>query len=279
MGVKWLLGLILVLISSSCAVIRYEPVYKLALLAPFEGRYREVGYNALYAARLALKDTGQITLLPVDDGGSAEHAQARAKALERDRSVIGVIIVSPNAIDENTLDQFTSLPAIVIGEWGAQPTPHVFIASNPLIPNMVTIPLKTELLDAANYSEPVTGGAVLALSQFPELSPNPTQVTVLSSSLLPDEAFRQRYISSDIFAPEPNLWATLTFDMSDFFKRAINKAPTREAVHTYLMQETYRGINGAIHFIDGYWQEAPIYHYGYNDEGELIPLNDFVEEW
>ena len=29
------------------------PVMRLALLAPFEGRYREVGYQALYAARLA----------------------------------------------------------------------------------------------------------------------------------------------------------------------------------------------------------------------------------
>ncbi|RMG84549.1 MAG: hypothetical protein D6712_11065, partial [Chloroflexi bacterium] len=132
MGVKWLFGLILILVSSSCAIVRHQPVYKLALLAPFEGRYREVGYNALYAARMALQDAdGRITLLPVDDGGSAENAQSRAKALELDTSVIGVIVLGPHAIQENILTEFTTLPTIIVGEWGAQPTSHVFIASNP----------------------------------------------------------------------------------------------------------------------------------------------------
>ncbi len=41
------------MLLSACAVKRTPTIYRIALLAPFEGRYREIGYNALYAARMA----------------------------------------------------------------------------------------------------------------------------------------------------------------------------------------------------------------------------------
>src|SRR5690349_2126250 len=41
---------------SGCAITPHELTPRIALLAPFEGRYREVGYNAYYAVRLAFVD-------------------------------------------------------------------------------------------------------------------------------------------------------------------------------------------------------------------------------
>ena len=46
-----------------------EPPPVIALFAPFEGRYQEFGYDALYAARLALADQDSvIDLVAYDDG-------------------------------------------------------------------------------------------------------------------------------------------------------------------------------------------------------------------
>jgi ABC-type branched-subunit amino acid transport system substrate-binding protein len=69
-----------------CGATRSYAITRIALLAPFEGRYREVGYNAYYAALLALGESGstQIELLAVDDGGSPATAAQRAAALARD---------------------------------------------------------------------------------------------------------------------------------------------------------------------------------------------------
>jgi len=33
-----------------------QPVVKIGLVAPFEGRYRPIGYEAIYAARLAIRE-------------------------------------------------------------------------------------------------------------------------------------------------------------------------------------------------------------------------------
>ena len=53
---RWGLLLLLIPLVTACAIQRTSTPYKIALLAPFEGRYRDVGYDALYAARLALSE-------------------------------------------------------------------------------------------------------------------------------------------------------------------------------------------------------------------------------
>ena len=85
------LPLLLALLFTAC-VPSATPM-KLALLAPFEGRFREIGYNALYAIRLAFDDAKprNIQLLAVDDGGSVESAVARVKALNLDPAVAAII--------------------------------------------------------------------------------------------------------------------------------------------------------------------------------------------
>ena len=50
------LFLSLALCVNACQGAGEADIAKIALLAPFEGQYREIGYNAFYALRLAYDD-------------------------------------------------------------------------------------------------------------------------------------------------------------------------------------------------------------------------------
>ncbi|MCS6834635.1 MAG: hypothetical protein NZ750_01280 [Anaerolineae bacterium] len=76
------------------------PILSIGLLGPFEGRHRRQGYEALYAVRLALADSGtEYHLLALDDGGTLESAEQRAAALALDQSVVHVLLVGELAND------------------------------------------------------------------------------------------------------------------------------------------------------------------------------------
>ena len=82
---------------SACAFTR--PVVKFGLVAPFEGRYRPLGYDAIYAARLAVRERNaaggvrgyRVELVAYDDGGDAQAAIERAGQLVLDRQVVAAI--------------------------------------------------------------------------------------------------------------------------------------------------------------------------------------------
>ena len=75
------------------------PVVKFGLVAPFEGRYRPVGYDAIYAARWAVRERNaaggvggyRVELVAYDDGGDAPSAVERARQLALDPQVVAVI--------------------------------------------------------------------------------------------------------------------------------------------------------------------------------------------
>ena len=75
------------------------PVLKFGLVAPFEGRYRPVGYDAIYAARLAVREKNaaggvagyRVELVAYDDGGDTQAAVERARQLALDSQVVAVI--------------------------------------------------------------------------------------------------------------------------------------------------------------------------------------------
>jgi ABC-type branched-subunit amino acid transport system substrate-binding protein len=76
-----------------------HPVIKFGLVAPFEGRYRPIGYDAIYAARLAVRERNasggvggyRVELVAYDDGGDAPSAVERARQLALDPQVAAVI--------------------------------------------------------------------------------------------------------------------------------------------------------------------------------------------
>ncbi len=259
---------LLLILLSGCAVFQGEAVTKVALLAPFEGRYREVGYDALYAARLAFADSGvqTIDLYPVDDGGSADSAAERAAALTYDPAVAFVLVLGVDATRPEVQEELAPLPTVIIGHWNSTPAgAHVGLLAPKELDAQVDDATLSEVTEAAKAEAPMIGNELLALRQFSLLRDDLDRVTVLSGSTLPDVSFSQRYGQGDPFAPEPGLLATLTYDAARLAIRAVQDEAS-------LAQTRYEGINGVIRFQDGYWQDAPLNEYRYED-GALVPIS------
>ena len=92
-------SLIVSLLFLSACTASTQPVVKIGLVAPFEGRYRPIGYEAIYAARLAIREinarggiNGQrIELVALDDRGEPEKAITAARQLALDPQVVAVV--------------------------------------------------------------------------------------------------------------------------------------------------------------------------------------------
>jgi hypothetical protein len=258
----------------ACSGVRDGAISRIALLAPFEGRYREIGYNAFYAVKLAIQDEHSgIELLAVDDGGSVQSATDRARALARDPLVKVVIALGHSATQPETQTAFGDKPVLIVGDWGAKPgTAMVFMLTNPSLRDRVTTHPIDDVTHISLNESPILGGDVLGLSQVPLLTHNTELITVISSASLPDSGFTQRYLSSAEFVPEPGLLATLTYDAAQLaLEAAMSSNPLSYMTHT-----DYEGINGRIRFVDGYWVDAPIYCYGY--KGNTLAPKDCVVE-
>jgi ABC-type branched-subunit amino acid transport system substrate-binding protein len=267
--------LLLLLGLSGCALIQIEQPVRIALLAPFEGRYREIGYNTLYAARLALADSGHtsIELLAVDDGGTSGSAADRAHTLQSDPRVLAVIALGYDAATPDVLAAFGDLPVIIVGNWLVDSTAdNTFILSSAEIQSLLTETERIDVTRAAQIDAPLTGGEIVALSGFRRLRTDFDGLRVISSGSLPDDDFRQRYLESDPFAPEPGLLATTVYDAIGMAAAAIAMSGhERSAISDGLAEMTYTGINGPIRFEDGYWADAPVNSYVFTDNGQLIP--------
>jgi len=80
-----------------------RPTVKIGLVAPFEGRYREVGYSLFAAVRLALREINaaggigernrrySVELIAYDDGADPDQARQQAEKLAVDPQVVVVI--------------------------------------------------------------------------------------------------------------------------------------------------------------------------------------------
>jgi ABC-type branched-subunit amino acid transport system substrate-binding protein len=96
-----LLALFALALLAACSAnpISTAPVVKIGLVAPFEGRQRDVGYDVIYAARLAVREWNQtagphdyrVELVALDDGGDPQRAPQMARTLTLDEGVLGVV--------------------------------------------------------------------------------------------------------------------------------------------------------------------------------------------
>ncbi len=77
-----------------------KPTVKIGLSAPFEGRHRDLGYEVLYAVRLAVRQrndaggVGQrylVELVALNDFNEAEEALVQARKMAVDPGVLGVL--------------------------------------------------------------------------------------------------------------------------------------------------------------------------------------------
>jgi ABC-type branched-subunit amino acid transport system substrate-binding protein len=95
-AVARLIVLALALVAGCASV---DPVVKIGLVGPFEGRYRAIGYDAIYSARLAVREINaaggiggnRVTLVALDDRGDPELAAQAAASLVQDASVVAVV--------------------------------------------------------------------------------------------------------------------------------------------------------------------------------------------
>lgn len=264
---------------AGCAETPSNAPTRVALLAPFEGRYREIGYNALYAAQIALQDLDDHTLelLPLDDGGSAASAGDRARALALDPAVRAVVVLGYAASDPDILRFYGDLSVLVVGYWGAQPEPpNVFVLAPAALEDTLTTPRRVEITTAARLPAPLIGSDILALAQFPRLRADLTSVTIVSSGILPPPEFTARYLGSSSFAPPPGLLAALTYDAVRIAALAAAE-PDRAAVTRWLAAVRYQGLNGLLSFENGWWRSAPINRYQFDNQGRLMSVDRVVE--
>jgi ABC-type branched-subunit amino acid transport system substrate-binding protein len=93
-----ILSVSLSLLFAACTAST-QPVVKIGLVAPFEGRYRSIGYEAIYAARLAIReinarggiDGHRVELVALDDRGEPEQAIMAARQLTLDPQVVAAV--------------------------------------------------------------------------------------------------------------------------------------------------------------------------------------------
>ncbi|MCP4417619.1 MAG: ABC transporter substrate-binding protein [Chloroflexi bacterium] len=91
------LSLFTLFLLTACASV--QPVVKIGLVAPFEGAQREIGYDAIYAARLAVREINmaggingtRVALVALDDGGDEQLAAETAVSLTIDPAIVAVI--------------------------------------------------------------------------------------------------------------------------------------------------------------------------------------------
>lgn len=97
---------LLLLVAALCAIMilagcygSTKPVVKIGLIGPFEELYRDDGYAALYAAKLAVAQFAaegglpghNVALVALNDNGRPEEAALQAQKLGIDPAVMGVI--------------------------------------------------------------------------------------------------------------------------------------------------------------------------------------------
>jgi ABC-type branched-subunit amino acid transport system substrate-binding protein len=91
---------ILTVVSVGCRSLgTVRPTVKIGLVAPFEGRYRYIGYDVIYAVRLALREVNaaggvggySVELVAFDDGGDPAMAVEQARKLAADPKVVAAI--------------------------------------------------------------------------------------------------------------------------------------------------------------------------------------------
>ena len=242
--------LLLAAVSAGCGVLAPRLPRKIALLAPFEGQFRAIGYNALYAARLAFSDAApsDLQLLPIDDGGALAAAVARVKALNADPAVAAVIALGPAATHASA-QAANDKPLILLGNWGHD------IADE-----------QSHYAANARLAQTRSSGDLLLLVQARGRDQDRRSAVFRSSGALPDSRFSERYLASAQYAPPPNLLATLTYDI---FRLALKAVAAGEAIS----EAHYSGINGLIRFEDGYWVDAPVNYYRYEGD-QLVRLGD-----
>lgn len=250
---RFFLSLVWLVLLSACAAVPPTP-RKIALLAPFEGQYREIGYEALYAAQLGVQGySGPSTyiILPLDDGGTEATARERARALTFDSSIVFVLALGPYATTPEVQAAYGDLPVLMVGYWPSIPQRDTIAALTADLRDVLPSPADPGLYPG----DGLIGAELLSLPQFDARE----GCTVWSSARLIDDAFTARYAAMNQFAPPPRLITPLVYDAVEIAMETVRQSIPVRSVEI-------KGMGGDIAFDEnGYWREAEVYQYGCGD--------------
>ncbi len=95
----WLCVLLLLAVGGCTIPGSIKPIVKVGLVAPFEGLYRPLGYEVLYAVKLAIRERNasggvagyMVELVALNDDNQPAVAAQRAREMAVDPDVVGVI--------------------------------------------------------------------------------------------------------------------------------------------------------------------------------------------
>lgn len=277
------------LLVAACVPVT-RPIIKIGLVAPFEGRYRAVGYEVIYAVRLAVREANAaggvagyaVELTALDDSGDPASAAEQARKLATDPQIAGVI---GDWLDPTTL---TAAPV-----YAAEGLPYLATAATALPPAAFRLwltagalrdaaaggdlcPLPCDTLEDLGWLSQARAGGGARLIFGPPLWGEP-QFATLAGSLAngarfitpapfpadaADTAFAGRYraISNGV---EPRANAVLAYDAARLLLAAIQRsvqdsgAPSRASVNAAMAQIGFQGLSGPIHFDTAHnWAEA-----------------------
>ncbi len=287
MRTPYVTGLLVLSICLVACVPVVRPVVKIGLVAPFEGRYRDVGYEVIYAVRLAVREANaaggvdgySVELTALDDGGDPTSAAEQARKLGTDPQILGVIGDWLEATTQSAAPVYAAeglpllataaadLPQGIYRLWPTQAALRAAANGGQLCP------LPCDSLDdlswlaqaranggaAELYGPPLWGqpqfaalaGAAANDVRFVAPAPYPADST--------DPGFAARYqaISNGV---EPRAYAVLAYDATRLLLAAIARTaapPTRAGVGDVLAHSNYAGLSGPISFDDQHnWAEA-----------------------
>ena len=119
----WFFSLVFPIFLLGCS--QSPEVVKIGLVAPFEGQEREMGYDGIYAARLAVREFNahqanngvKLSLVALDDSSEVDIAIRNAQALAADPAIIAVVGIGNEETRLATAESLaqTSIPFIHSG--------------------------------------------------------------------------------------------------------------------------------------------------------------------
>ncbi|MCX6016959.1 MAG: ABC transporter substrate-binding protein [Chloroflexi bacterium] len=236
----------LMLLASGCA-LRPPQVLRIALVAPFEGRTRRIGYDAFPALRIAVRNAitadparaVQIEFVAYNDDGDPATAQRVAHSVAIDPQVVAVI---------GNLQLSTTLAALNVYTTAGLPVlaPAVPSSQLPDDPLLFRMGPGTQAMTAIQC----VGCAVVGA---PEPDALPAAVRALAK-------FKDVSLGA-----APTADSVVAYDAAALLLAAIHDAAStgpvdRTTVAQALQRVRFEGLTGTIHFDEhGIWPEAPAY--------------------
>jgi ABC-type branched-subunit amino acid transport system substrate-binding protein len=259
---RWLFVLCLVLATcAGCAAPK--PTYKIALVGPFEGRLRQIGYDAFPAMRIALRDqinaggigNAFVTFVAYNDNGDPAAAERVARNVALDPEVLGVIghLVPSTTLSALRVYTEAGLPVLALG------VPADLLPEDPLVFRMgpteksEKVEVRSETCNPAYFS--------LQTSYFGDCVSDAPPLSELPQAQLALATF------ADIsLGPPPTPRSIVAFDATNVLLQAVSGAarrdgrPMRAGVAESLRTLQHDGLLGQIWFDEqGKWPGARLW--------------------